>query len=98
MEKHGEKKRRRYVDDVVARLIAAIEPDDVVIGGGNVKELKEIPPRCRAGDNADEFAGGFRLWKRGRKRRVTTEASNGYFDGTLHTRFPVSGSQASRCP
>ena len=64
MEKHGKKKWQRYVDDVVARLIATIEPDDVVIGGGNVRELKEMPPRCRAGDNADAFAGGFRLWKR----------------------------------
>lgn len=48
--------------DVVERLIAALEPDDVVLGGGNVNNLKELPPGCYAGDNADAFIGGFRLW------------------------------------
>jgi polyphosphate glucokinase len=60
--KHGVHKWRRHVADVVKLLIAALEPDDVVIGGGNVKELKELPPGCRAGDNANAFIGGFRLW------------------------------------
>ena len=36
----------------------------VVLGGGNVKKLKDLPPNCRAGDNANAFAGGFRLWER----------------------------------
>jgi polyphosphate glucokinase len=63
LEKHGKRKWRRYVCDVVARLVAAIEPDDVVLGGGNVKYLKELPPGCRAGDNANAFLGGFRLWE-----------------------------------
>jgi len=67
MEKHGKKRWRRYVGDVVARLVAAIEPDDVVLGGGNVKQLKELPPGCRAGDNANAFVGGFRLWEQDRK-------------------------------
>jgi polyphosphate glucokinase len=58
----GREKWRRHVADVVARLIAALEPDDVVLGGGNVKELEELPPSCRAGDNANAFLGGFRLW------------------------------------
>ena len=60
--KHGAHKWRRHVADVVKLLVAALEPDDVVIGGGNVKELKELPPGCRAGDNANAFIGGFRLW------------------------------------
>ena len=30
--------------NVVERLIAALQPDDVVIGGANVKKLKELPP------------------------------------------------------
>jgi polyphosphate glucokinase len=64
LEKHGKKKWRRYVSEVVARLIAAIEPDEVVLGGGNVKQLKDMPPGCRAGDNADAFLGGFRLWEK----------------------------------
>ncbi len=46
------------------RLVAAFEPDDVVLGGGNVQKLKELPPGCRDGDNANAFIGGFRLWRR----------------------------------
>jgi polyphosphate glucokinase len=46
----------------VARLIDAIHPDDVVLGGGNAKKLDEISPGCRRGDNANAFLGGFRLW------------------------------------
>ena len=36
--------------------------NDTVIGGGNVKKLDALPPRCRAGHNANAFLGGFRLW------------------------------------
>ncbi|HEY7390501.1 MAG TPA: ROK family protein [Bryobacteraceae bacterium] len=67
LKKYGRKKWRRYVADVVARLIAATEPDDVVLGGGNVKELKELPSGCRVGENANAFLGGFRLWEKDTK-------------------------------
>jgi polyphosphate glucokinase len=36
----GKKKWRRAVADVVARLTAAVEPDYVVLGGGNVNKQK----------------------------------------------------------
>jgi polyphosphate glucokinase len=62
LKKHGKKKWRKDVADVVERLTAAIEPDDVVLGGGNVKKLKKLPPHCRLGDNFNAFLGGFRLW------------------------------------
>ena len=62
LRKHGKKRWQRPVVDVVARLIAALEPGDVVLGGGNVKKLKKLPPGCRTGDNAKAFIGGFRLW------------------------------------
>ena len=63
MKRDGKKKWRRHVADVVERLIAALQPDDTVIGGGNVKKLKVLPPRCRRGANANAFSGGFRLWE-----------------------------------
>ena len=63
LEKRGKKKWRRNVADVVERLVAALEPDDVVLGGGNVKKLKELPQGCRVGDNTNAFLGGFRLWE-----------------------------------
>jgi polyphosphate glucokinase len=63
LQRLGKKKWRRCVDDVIARLQSALEPDDVVIGGGNARLLKELPAGCRAGDNANAFQGGFRLWQ-----------------------------------
>lgn len=63
LERRGRKKWRRDVADVVTRLMAALEPDEVVLGGGNVRHLDELPRGCRAGDNADAFVGGFRLWE-----------------------------------
>jgi polyphosphate glucokinase len=62
LERDGKKKWRRHVADVIERLIAALQPDDTVIGGGNVKKLKSLPQRCRQGANANAFSGGFRLW------------------------------------
>ena len=63
LEKRGKKKWRRHVAEVVHQLTAALEPDDIVLGGGNVKKLKELPTGCRRGDNANAFLGGFRLWE-----------------------------------
>jgi len=64
LKRHGKTKWRKYVADVVKRLVAALEPDEVVLGGGNVKFLKALPKGCREGDNANAFLGGFRLWKK----------------------------------
>jgi polyphosphate glucokinase len=62
LKRFGKKKWRKYVSDVVERLAAALEPDEIVLGGGNVKQLQELPKGCREGDNANAFVGGFRLW------------------------------------
>lgn len=59
----GKKKWRRHVEAVVESLIAALEADEVVLGGGNIKHLKTVPPRCRLGSNANAFLGGLRLWR-----------------------------------
>lgn len=69
LEKHGKKKWRKSVEDVVERLIAALEPDEVVLGGGNVKKLKKLPPLCRAGSNENAFLGGYRLWEEPEDRK-----------------------------
>jgi polyphosphate glucokinase len=75
LEQKGKKKWRLYVADVVATLTAALEPDDVVLGGGNIKKLKRLPPGCRAGDNANAFLGGFRLWEEASDRNPATPAA-----------------------
>ena len=63
LEEFGKKAWRKHVEDVVESLVAALAPYDVVLGGGNVKKLKELPPLCRLGDNANAFKGGFRMWE-----------------------------------
>jgi polyphosphate glucokinase len=62
LKKRGKKKWRKNVFAVVEQLAKALEPDEVVLGGGNVKKLKQLPPHCRMGDNRNAFIGGFRLW------------------------------------
>jgi polyphosphate glucokinase len=61
----GRKKWQDQVEEIVELLIAALKPDDVVLGGGNAKKLKELPPGTRLGDNANAFTGGLRLWEDG---------------------------------
>ena len=68
LEKYGRKKWRAHVNDVVARLVNALLPEEVVLGGGNARLLRTLPDGCRLGDNADAFAGGFRLWQDARRR------------------------------
>jgi polyphosphate glucokinase len=67
LKRFGKKKWRTCVADVVERLVVALEPDDIVLGGGNVKQLQELPKGCREGDNANAFLGGFRLWMKTEK-------------------------------
>ena len=62
LKRLGKKKWRECVFDVVARLKAALEADYVVLGGGNAKVLKKLPPGARLGDNTNAFRGGYRLW------------------------------------
>lgn len=62
LERRGIDQWRQDVTDVVTRLIAALEPDDVVLGGGNSHKLNGLPPGCRLAGNADAFVGAFRLW------------------------------------
>jgi len=75
LEKHGKSKWQHHVAEVVGLLIAALEPDDVVLGGGNVKELDVLPPGCRAGSNANAFLGGFRLWTEAGNRASSKDAT-----------------------
>ncbi|HEX3951056.1 MAG TPA: hypothetical protein VHW95_14465 [Steroidobacteraceae bacterium] len=58
----GAKKWRRAVAGVVAQLSKALEPDYVVIGGGNARKLKKLPKNARLGNNEFAFRGGFRVW------------------------------------
>ena len=63
LERMGVKKWRAEVSAVVERLGAALEPDYVVLGGGNAPLLKKLPAKARLGNNEDAFTGGFLLWQ-----------------------------------
>jgi polyphosphate glucokinase len=62
MKRHGKRSWRRHVAKVTALFIAAFQIDYIVLGGGNVRHLHTLPPGTRAGNNANAFKGGFRLW------------------------------------
>jgi glucose-6-phosphate isomerase len=64
----GRKKWAKEVFEVVKRLSDALEPDYVVLGGGNVRKLKVLPPGARRGDNSRAIVGGVRLWSPARIR------------------------------
>jgi polyphosphate glucokinase len=69
LKRLGKKKWQRRVKDVIDRMIAALEPDYVVLGGGNAKQVDHLSRKVRLGDNANAFIGGFRLWDPRRSRR-----------------------------
>ena len=62
-EKFGKKKWREEVATVIGILQRAILPDRTVLGGGNSKDLRELPTGCALGDNANAFKGGFAVWQ-----------------------------------
>jgi predicted NBD/HSP70 family sugar kinase len=63
LKRLGKKSWRRHVADIVTRLKDALEADTVVLGGGNVHNLKKLPAGAVMGDNENAFVGGERLWK-----------------------------------
>jgi predicted NBD/HSP70 family sugar kinase len=65
LERLGVKRWRKALHAVIDVYVSAFSPDYVVLGGGNAREVGELPPLCRLGHNEDAFLGGFRLWLEG---------------------------------
>jgi polyphosphate glucokinase len=63
LERLGKKKWRRAVAEAVEALTNALEPDYVVLGGGNAKKLDGPPPKTQLGGNDNAFVGAVRLWE-----------------------------------
>jgi predicted NBD/HSP70 family sugar kinase len=74
LDRQGRKKWRHQVNEVVHQLKSALQADYVVLGGGNARLLKKLPPGARLGANSNAFRGGYRLWA---KR----------YSGSTHKRF-----------
>ena len=62
LKRLGKKKWHKAVLEVIEQLTAALEPDYVVLGGGNAKRLGDLPANVRLGGNDNAFVGAFRLW------------------------------------
>jgi polyphosphate glucokinase len=62
LERLGHKRWRKALLAVIDIYVSAFSPEYVVLGGGNAREVGELPPNCRLGKNEDAFLGGFRLW------------------------------------
>lgn len=97
MERAGKKRWRRLVFEIVPRLREAFQVDEVVLGGGNSKQLRQLPRGCRRGDNRHAFTGGFRLFHDGagarrRARRLPATRSE------RKARQPASHRRATRKP
>jgi len=72
LKKRGKRKWAKDVFAAVDQLSAAMEPDEIVLGGGGVEDLDELPDGCRRGENENAFVGGFRLWDPAWLGRLTT--------------------------
>ena len=64
LKRLGMKKWSHHVALVVAMFLAALTSDYVVLGGGNVRLLDELPAKARRGSNLHAFRGGYRLWQK----------------------------------
>ncbi|TME35201.1 MAG: ROK family protein [Chloroflexi bacterium] len=62
MKRLGKKAWRQEVLTVIDIFRAALQPEYIVLGGGNAKLMNELPPDVRLGANSNAFIGGFRLW------------------------------------
>jgi polyphosphate glucokinase len=74
LQRQGKKKWRHQVDEVAQLFKNAVQADYVVLGGGNARLLKKLPPGTRLGDNSNAFQGGYRLW-------------SDLYGGSTHKRF-----------
>jgi ROK family len=59
----GEKAWQRDVQYALIQLKKSLIADYVVLGGGNAKDLNEIPKGIELGHNRNAFLGGVRLWQ-----------------------------------
>jgi polyphosphate glucokinase len=58
----GLRKWQKHVGLVVELLRAALQADEVLLGGGRAEELEWLPDRARLGGNEHAFAGGALLF------------------------------------
>jgi polyphosphate glucokinase len=63
IERLGEEEWKREVIFAVTQLKKSFIADYVVLGGGNVHRLDQLPEGVERGQNENAFLGGVRLWE-----------------------------------
>jgi polyphosphate glucokinase len=76
LQRLGRKKWQEHVGKIVQQLRDALQAEEVVLGGGNAKKLRKLPPGTRLGENANAFVGGFRIWEGEPRARARTASRN----------------------
>ena len=76
LQRLGRKKWQEHVGNIVQQLRDALQAEEVVLGGGNAKKLRKLPPNSRLGENANAFVGGFRIWEEEPRARARAASRN----------------------
>jgi polyphosphate glucokinase len=76
LQRLGRKKWQEHVSNIVQQLRDALQAEEVVLGGGNAKKLRKLPPDTRLGENANAFVGGFRIWEEEPRARARAASRN----------------------
>ena len=93
LKRMGKKKWSRHFTKVITFINEVFHADNIVIGGGNARKLKNVHSACRIGSNADAFAGGFRLWE----ERADSEQGRKVVMEIVGRRENSTGAQGWRC-
>ena len=87
LKRLGKKKWRKEVDKVVAQLQAALEPDYVVIGGGNLKKLGALAARMPGRRQRQRLQGRVSGLARRRDSGLTDSQPKGSSSRALSTKY-----------
>lgn len=63
LKRYGRKAWEKKVHKVIDMMANAMESDYVVLGGGNAKLVRTLPPHVSLGSNDNAFKGAFDLWE-----------------------------------
>jgi len=89
LERLGKKRWRKEVCKVTELLKASLGADYVVLGGGNVKKLKECPKGAIIGSNDNAFIGGLLIWGQDMKAHPVVNIGTAAGPGTGKSPKPV---------
>jgi polyphosphate glucokinase len=63
LKRYGRKAWEKNVLRAIDLMANAMEAEYVVLGGGNAKLVRELPPHVSVGSNDNAFKGAFQLWE-----------------------------------